>query len=121
MNEEGPIDFPQHAVSSKELRDASVANAKKLNAFNVSQNAINFPLDHGILIFPPTLEGINILNKFQVELAMRKDIFDNLTAFAANTDLMNKLSYEQKRFVDKVSYEQMQKLMPEYDFKISIY
>ena len=36
MNEEGPIDFPQHAVSSKELRDASVANAKKLNAFNVS-------------------------------------------------------------------------------------
>jgi len=70
MNEEGPIDFPQHAVSSKELRDASVANAKKLNAFNV-------------------------------ELAMRKDIFDNLTAFSANTDLMNKLSYEQKRFVDK--------------------
>ena len=35
MNEEGPIDFPQHAVSNKELRDASVAAAKKLNAFNV--------------------------------------------------------------------------------------
>ena len=35
MNEEGPIDFPQHAVSNKELRDASVTNAKKLNAFNV--------------------------------------------------------------------------------------
>ena len=35
MNEEGPIDFPQHAVSNKELRDASVASAKKLNAFNV--------------------------------------------------------------------------------------
>ena len=112
MNEEGPIDFPQHAVSSKELRDASVANAKKLNAFNVSQNAIIFPLDHGILI-PPTLEGIKILNTFQVELAMRKDIFDNLTAFSANTDLMNKLSYEQKRFVEKVSYEYLQTLMPE--------
>ena len=48
---------------------------------------------------------------------MRKDIFDNLTAFSANTDLMNKLSYEQKRFVDKVSHESMQKLMPEYDFE----
>ena len=45
---------------------------------------------------------------------MRKDIFDNLTAFSANTDLMNKLSYEQKRFVEKVSYEYLQTLMPEY-------
>ena len=35
LNEEGPLDFPQHAVTSKELRDASVAAAKKLNAFNV--------------------------------------------------------------------------------------
>ena len=39
MNEEGPIDFPQHAVSNKELRDASVAAAKKLNAFNVRMNS----------------------------------------------------------------------------------
>ena len=113
MNEEGPIDFPQHAVSSKELRDASVANAKKLNAFNVSQNAINFPLDHGIIFAEIYIVDI-LLNKFQVELAMRKDIFDNLTAFSANTDLMNKLSYEQKRFVEKVSYEYLQTLMPEY-------
>lgn len=35
LNEEGPLDFPQHAVTSKELRDASVAAAKKLNSFNV--------------------------------------------------------------------------------------
>ena len=40
MNEEGPIDFPQHAVSNKELRDASVAAAKKLNAFNVRIGSI---------------------------------------------------------------------------------
>ena len=33
---------------------------------------------------------------------MRKDIFDILTAFTANTELMNQLSYEQKRFVEKV-------------------
>ena len=42
MNEEGPLDFPQHAVSSKELRDASVAAAKKLNAFNVGIRNISY-------------------------------------------------------------------------------
>merc|ERR1711894_152104 len=70
MNEEGPIDFPQHAVSDKDLRDASVAAAKTLNAFNV-------------------------------EVAMRKDVFDNLTAFAAKKEMMDKLSTERTRFVEK--------------------
>ena len=70
LNEEGPLDFPQHAVTNKALRDASVAAAKKLNAFNV-------------------------------EIAMRKDVFDNLNAFSSKKGMMDKLSPEQKRFVEK--------------------
>ena len=70
LNEEGPLDFPQHAVSNKALRDANVAAAKKLNAFNV-------------------------------EIAMRKYVFDNLNAFSLKQDMMDKLSPEQKRFVEK--------------------
>ena len=34
---------------------------------------------------------------------MRKDVFDNLTAFAAKKEMMDKLSTEQTRFVEKVS------------------
>ena len=33
---------------------------------------------------------------------MKKDVFDNLTAFSAKKEMMDKLSPEQKRFVDKV-------------------
>ena len=36
---------------------------------------------------------------------MRKDVFDNMAALSANPDIMSKLSEEQKRFVDKVSYD----------------
>ena len=38
----------------------------------------------------------------QVEIAMRKDVFDNLTVFSAKSGLMGQLSVEQKRFVEKV-------------------
>ena len=108
MNEEGPIDFPQHAVSNKELRDASVAAAKKLNAFNVRMNSNVGKIVKCFKIIDISLKCIFFLvfqNIFQVELAMRKDIFDILTAFSANAELMKQLSYEQKRFVEKVKLE----------------
>ena len=33
---------------------------------------------------------------------MRKDVFDNLNAFCDKKEMMDKLSPEQKRFVEKV-------------------
>jgi hypothetical protein len=36
---------------------------------------------------------------------MRKDVFDNLTAFSTKTEWMDQLSVEQKRFVEKVINE----------------
>ena len=33
---------------------------------------------------------------------MKKDVFDNLNAFSAKKEMMDKLSSEQKRFVEKV-------------------
>ena len=33
---------------------------------------------------------------------MRKDVFDNVTAFHAKGELMEQLSVEQKRYVEKV-------------------
>ena len=62
MNEEGPIDFPQHAVSNKELRDASVTNAKKLNAFNV-RNTIPLKCIFYFMIFFNKIKTV-VFNSF---------------------------------------------------------
>ena len=62
MNEEGPIDFPQHAVSNKELRDASVTNAKKLNAFNV-RNTIPLKCIFNFMIFFNKIKTV-VFNSF---------------------------------------------------------
>jgi len=73
MTEESPLDFIQHSSPSKELREASVASSKKLNAF-------------------------------YVEMAMRKDTFDQVCAFK---DLpgWSDLAPEYRRMVDKTIVE----------------
>ena len=67
--EENPIDFAQHCVEDKSLREASVAQSKRLN-------------------------------EFSVEMSMRKDIFDNVTAFKERCGL-DALTAEQRRFVER--------------------
>ena len=39
---------------------------------------------------------MTIIVYFQVEIAMRKDVFDNMAALSANPDIMSKLSEEQR-------------------------
>jgi len=73
MTEESPLDFIQHSSPSKELREASVASSKKLNAF-------------------------------YVEMAMRKDNFDRICAFAELPAYAD-LTPEYKRMVDKCIVE----------------
>lgn len=69
ITEEGPLYFPQHVVTDKSIRDASVAAEKKLNTF-------------------------------EVDLSMKKEIFDNVTAFKDKFGLEG-LTKEEQRFVEK--------------------
>ncbi len=69
ITEEGPLYFPQHVVTDKAIRDASVAADKKLSTF-------------------------------EVDLSMRKDVFDNVCTFKEKHGLEG-LSSEEKRWVEK--------------------
>ncbi|XP_066989642.1 thimet oligopeptidase-like isoform X2 [Macrobrachium rosenbergii] len=62
-----PLDFPQHAATDKEVREASSKAEQKLE-------------------------------EFDVEMSMRKEIFDRVVSFKKTDDLTD----EQKRLVDKL-------------------
>jgi len=69
ITDEGPIFFPQHVVTDKAIRDASVAADKKLSAF-------------------------------EVDLGMKKEVFDNVCSFKDKFGL-DGLTHEEQRFVEK--------------------